>query len=107
MSPKKGALFGSKGIGRLKGATRKRPVVPGSPTLPLVLVRDDPAESVLRCQRAARRARLLLALIVALTLMLAMCLWTAAGLGMRAGMLPYFDIGYGWFDEHLFVLFGL
>ena len=47
------------------------------------------------------------ALIVALTLMLAMCLWTAAGLGMRAGMLPYFDIGYGWFDEHLFVLFGL
>lgn len=33
--------------------------------------------------------------------------WVVVGLAMRAGIAPFFDLGYLWFDQHIFPLFGL
>lgn len=38
---------------------------------------------------------------------LAVCLWAAGGLSMRAGFLPFFDAGYSWFDGQVVEFFGL
>lgn len=43
---------------------------------------------------------------VLLPVMLAL-VWVVVGLAMRAGIAPFFDLGYLWFDQHVFPLFGL
>lgn len=59
---------------------------------------------VARCTRTIRRCTIIL---VVLTIVLLFMLWTIAGLCMRIGLLPYFDLGYSWFDRSVFLFFGL
>lgn len=56
---------------------------------------------VLGLQRICRGVRW--ALLVAILLLA----WLIAGLIMRAGVVPFFDVGYSWFDSHILPLFGL
>ena len=45
--------------------------------------------------------------LVCLLLIIIVLVWMITGLSMRAGMIPYFDLGYSWFDQTIFVFFGL
>lgn len=45
--------------------------------------------------------------LVALAVVLVGLLWAVIGLAMRAGLVPFFDFGYGWFDAHVVAFFGL
>ena len=83
-------------------------LVPGEGGVPIGCV--DPGITVAQARRhtgGRRLARACAAVMAVLALALAVTLWAAVGLSMRAGLLPYFDVGYGWFDEHFFVFFGL
>ena len=52
-----------------------------------------------------RRSRALLCLLfTALCLLL---LWALAGMMMSLGWIPRLDLGYSWFDQTVFCLFGL
>lgn len=42
---------------------------------------------------------------VPLTMFLLLFLWSLAGVCMDFGWIPTVDIGYGWFNEHIFTLF--
>jgi hypothetical protein len=42
-----------------------------------------------------------------LILFLLILLWVAAGILMDFGLIPYFDLGYGWFNAYIFPLFTL
>lgn len=57
--------------------------------------------------RYTRAIRICNVVLVVLALVLLALLWAIAGLCMRAGLLPYFDLGYSWFDGAVFVFFGL
>lgn len=54
-----------------------------------------------------RTVRICTLVLIVLGVVLLLLLWAIAGLAMRAGLLPYFDIGYGWFDKNIFLFFGL
>lgn len=46
-------------------------------------------------------------LLVVLILVVLAALWIGAGFAMSGGMLPYFDLGYSWFNQTIFPLFQL
>lgn len=56
--------------------------------------------------RARRVVRACAAVQSVLGVALIALLWAVAGLSMRAGLVPYLDLGYGWFDANVVAFFG-
>lgn len=67
-------------------------------------VRPGPEE---RRRILIRKRRLYTFLIWVCVFLLLVCAWAAFGMMMRIGFLPVFDLGYSWFDTHLFCFFGI
>ena len=47
------------------------------------------------------------ALLIVLIVIGVVALWIGAGFAMTGGILPYFDLGYSWFNRVIFPLFPL
>lgn len=54
-----------------------------------------------------RRRRIYTFLMWLLAVLALFFAWAAFGMMMRIGFLPVFDLGYSWFDSHVFVFFGV
>lgn len=54
-----------------------------------------------------RRRRIYTFLMWLLAVLALFFAWAAFGMMMRIGFLPVFDLGYSWFDSHVFVFFGI
>lgn len=55
-----------------------------------------------------RRRKVQFTMLEVLLVILAIVLaWGSFGLMMRTGFLPTFDVGYSWFDQHIFFFFGI
>lgn len=57
--------------------------------------------------RIARRRRQLDVLYYILLVLVIIFAWATLGLMMRIGFIPVFNLGYSWFDTHVFYFFGI
>lgn len=80
--------------------TTKKP----KPLSPRQLKREARWRNPRWLQRTQRICRIIQWVLIPVMLLLA---WMIVGLAMRAGVAPSFDLGYSWFDSHIYHLFGL
>lgn len=64
------------------------------------------ALGVLKTRRLRRVVRLCTGALVVLGVVEVVLLWGIVGLSMRAGFLPFVDVGYRWFDGNVVPFFG-
>lgn len=63
----------------------------------------DRANTLRRARRTVRACVIAQTVLGAVLIAL---IWAVAGLSMRAGLVPFFDLGYGWFDVNVVAFFG-
>lgn len=68
---------------------------------------DSDAPAPAESPRPRTRRTGWIVLLVVLILVVLAALWIGAGFAMSGGMLPYFDLGYSWFNQMIFPLFPL
>ncbi len=80
---------------------RQKPAQTGKPVRPAPRKAYPPVEEAFDEEPRARGGFSMVLFI----LLCALLLWVIAGIGMSMGWLPKYDLGFTWFNEHVFKLF--
>lgn len=68
--------------------------------------RTNAAKGEYEARRLKRTVHACTVALIALAVLFALLVWAIAGLAMRAGLVPFVDVGYRWFDGNITSFFG-